>query len=280
MDMIENSLLCGMSRNLWFTLCLWYEGSGLARLLRGMGGALTRCYHGSYLGHFLGREGAISRSFKHSVVCNLLTVLFNLPGMLLHLLYTRFRRVFEGSIFARIGFSAVENTPIAVSWLMLLILVIPYDYWNNAYSFLGFGLLLAFAMAASMRKPRQRLDIVSIGPYGVMFAGFVILAVPLSAYAGLSKRFLLYHIACMLCVLVIVSTVERREQLMRIAAMATGGLVLISAYGVVQRIQGVEVNPSYVDLSLNEGMPGRVFSMFENPNAFGEVLVLPILVRH
>jgi len=43
---------------------------------------------------------------------------------------------------------------------------------------------------------------------------------------------------------------------------------------VVQRIQGVEVNASYVDLELNAGMPGRVQSFFDNPNTFAEVLIL------
>ena len=120
-----------------------------------------------------------------------------------------------------------------------------------------------------MRKPAHRLDVVSVGPYAMFFADMVTFAVPLSAYMGLSKRFLLYHISCMLCVLVIVSTVERREQYMRLAVMATGGLTLVSLYGIVQRIQGVEVNPSYVDMSLNQGFPGGGVSVFFNAFSFG-----------
>ncbi len=40
-----------------------------------------------------------------------------------------------------------------------------------------------------------------------------------------------------------------------------------------QRIQGVEVNEFYVDLTVNEGMP-TVESYFDNPNTFAEVLIL------
>jgi O-antigen ligase len=133
-----------------------------------------------------------------------------------------------------------------------------------------------FAVASAMRKKSRSLDVVSVGPYGVFFAGFILLSWPVSAYMQLSGRFLFYHFACMLCVLVIVSTVERAQQLRRLAGMATLGLIIVSVYAIVQRIQGVEVNPSYVDLTLNENIPGRVYSMFENPNAFGEILVLLI----
>jgi O-antigen ligase len=50
----------------------------------------------------------------------------------------------------------------------------------------------------------------------------------------------------------------------------------MSVVGIIQGILGVEVNASYVDLLVNEGMPGRVYAMFENPNAFAEVLALLI----
>lgn len=51
-------------------------------------------------------------------------------------------------------------------------------------------------------------------------------------------------------------------------------MLAASLYGVYQRIQGVEVNASYVDLKVNAGMPGRVYSFFDNPNTFAEVLIL------
>ncbi|MEI3580905.1 MAG: hypothetical protein V8Q30_13475 [Acutalibacteraceae bacterium] len=47
-----------------------------------------------------------------------------------------------------------------------------------------------------------------------------------------------------------------------------------SLYGVYQRIQGVEANEAYVDVTVNAGMPGRVESYFDNPNTFAEVLIL------
>jgi O-antigen ligase len=43
---------------------------------------------------------------------------------------------------------------------------------------------------------------------------------------------------------------------------------------VLQRVQGIEVNKSFVDLKINAGMPGRVYSFFDNPNTFAQVLIL------
>ncbi len=278
MEVMRGSIVARALLNIWLVLVVWYENSGIGYLFQELGGFCRRSLRGSFLVRCAARNGALARGYAESLSCRLLGAALNVPGLLLRTLYRRFRTVFRASAAARVCFAVVENTPIAASWLILAILIIPYEKWNNAYSLLGFALLLGFAMAAGMRKESRRLDVAAVGPYPVFFAGFVLLAWPLSYAPALSQRFVLYHLACMLCVVVIVSTVARRDQLLRLAGGATGGLILTSAYAVVQRIQGVEVNPSFVDLTLNKGMPGRVFSVFENPNAFGEVLVLLIPV--
>ena len=100
------------------------------------------------------------------------------------------------------------------------------------------------------------------------------LAVAFSYTPGQSLRFLFYHISAALCMLVTVSAVRSSEDLKRLAAGGGVCVLVSSLYAVYQRIQGVEVNESYVDLALNEGMPGRVESYFDNPNTFAEVLIL------
>lgn len=127
-----------------------------------------------------------------------------------------------------------------------------------------------------MRNRNLRLDFKSVGPYALCFAFAVCLAWPVSYSSALSLRFLFFHLTCMLCVVVTVSAVERTEQLLRLAGMASLAMAGTGLYAVYQRIQGVEVNYSYVDALLNEGMPGRVYAVFDNPNAFAQVLVLLI----
>jgi len=158
--------------------------------------------------------------------------------------------------------------------------IIPFSMWNNAYSMLGFAALLVLFHAGAMRRADFRLDLVSIGFYPVMLLGAMFLGVICSYAPSLSARFLLYHLSAALCVLVTVSAVRSTEDLKRLAAGGAFCVAVSGLYGVVQRIQGVEVNKSYVDLKLNAGMPGRVDSFFDNPNTFAEVLILllPLVV--
>ena len=85
---------------------------------------------------------------------------------------------FENSVAARIVFAVVEETPLAVAWLMLVIMVIPFKYWNNAYSFAGFLLCFLLAVASGMRKRNFRLDLAFLGPWIVAFGAMILMAWP------------------------------------------------------------------------------------------------------
>ncbi len=162
----------------------------------------------------------------------------------------------------------------AQSWLIMLLWIIPFAYWNNAYSLMGFSLLLVLFYAGSMRRADFQLDITTVGFYPVVLFGAVTLSVFSSYAPSLSLRFLFYHISAALCVVVTVSAVRHVEDLKRLAAGGGVCVLVSSLYGVYQRIQGVEVNRSNVDLKVNAGMPGRVDSFFDNANTFAEVLIL------
>lgn len=122
---------------------------------------------------------------------------------------------------------------------------------------MGFALLLMLFYAGAMPRRRFRVDVGLVGFYPTLLFGSMFLAVAFSYVPGQSLRFLFYHISAALCVLVTVSAVRNTEDLKRLAAGGGFCVLVSSLYGVYQRIQGVEVNESYVDLALNEGMPGR-----------------------
>lgn len=276
MEVLQSSAVGSLALALWSVLRGFYEYSALAWLFRRAGDTWKRAWHGSLLMEFITRDGVLSKSWKNSNSCRLLGLILNLPAALLHWIYLRFQPVFDGSIAAQLAFGAGEQTSAAIGWLFLGLLVIPYEHWNNLYSLIGFFLMLLLLLAGAMRRRSLRLDPVSVGPYAVCYAAAILLAFPLSAFPDLSFRFLFFHITGMLCVLVTVSAVEREDQLTRLLSFACLGLSAVSVIALVQRIQGVEVNPSFVDLTVNEGMPGRVFAVFENPNAFAEVLCMLI----
>lgn len=260
---------------LWLYLLGAYEDSCLRRCLERVEAWCGRQVEGSAVLGFLCREGAVARAWPDSLLCRFLTALVNLPARLLHLLYGALSRTFEDSFFARLAFRLGDETAIAQSWLIMLLWVIPFERWNNAYSLMGFALLLVLFHAGAMHRGEDfRLDLRAVGFYPLVLFGAMFLAVAFSFAPSLSLRFLLYHISAALCVLVTVSAVRSGEELKRLAAGSSVCVLVSSLYGVYQRIQGVEVNASYVDLKVNAGMPGRVYSFFDNPNTFAEVLIL------
>lgn len=259
---------------IWLVVCTLYEESALHRVLKAMGRWCNRQIDESAILRVLCREGVVARSWGTSLLCKILTFLVNLPALLLHKLYRKFRRAFDESIFAGFFFEVGAETPIAESWLIMVLWVIPFSHWNNAYNMAAFALLLLLFYLRGMHEEKARLDVKSAGFYPVLLFGAICLAVPQSAYPSESMRFLMYHAVCLLCVLVTISAVRYAEDLKRLTASAAFAVTVMSLYGVYQRIRGVRVNKSYVDTTVNEGMPGRVQSIFDNPNTFAEVLIL------
>lgn len=259
---------------IWMTICALYDESALHRMLKAAGKWCNRQIDESSILRVLCREGVVARSWDGSLLCKILTFVVNIPAILLHKLYRVFQRAFDGSIFAGLFFEMGAETSIAESWLIMGLWVIPFTYWNNAYNLAAFVLLLALFYIRGMHEERARLDIRSAGFYPILLFGAICLAVVQSAYPALSLRFLMYHFVCLLCLLITISAVRHTEDLKRLLASASFVVLVSSLYAVYQRIRGVKVNKSYVDTKVNEGMPGRVESFFDNPNTYAEVLIL------
>ena len=262
-----------LTYQVWVWLCDVYSTSTLRRFLAAAGRWCNGQIETSRILRPLCREGVVARAWKDSLLCRIISFLVNLPGTLLHAWYKAWNLTFEDSFFARLAFDMGDHTSTAQFWCVAALWCIPYERWNNAYSFMTGILLLLLFYVGSMRTGR-RLDVERIGFYPAVMLLSVVLAVVFSYAPGLSTRFLVYHVSAALLVVITVSAVENAEDLKRLCAGAAVCVAGTGAYGIVQRIQGVKVNPSYVDLKVNAGMPGRVYSIFDNPNTFAQVLLL------
>ena len=270
MTLLRESLLY----SLYLALEGAYERSAARRILHAFGAWCAGQAAQSRVLTALAREGKLSAAWESSQMRRVLTAIFTFPGRTLNRWYEAWRATFEDSVFARIAFELGEGTAIAESWLIMLLWIIPYDYWDNAWSLIVFAFLLVLFHAGAMRRRTFQLDVADIGFYPMVFLFLMILSAPLSYRPELSWRFLGYHMAAALCVLVTVSAARNVADLKRLCAGATFCAGVSSVYGVIQRIRGVKVNIAYVDAKLNPDMPGRVQSYFDNPNTFGEFLVM------
>lgn len=279
MHLAQGSVVCQFFILLWGALYGIYEHSLLARGFRAAAAWWKRWWHGSALVRFFfEKEGILPRAWRSSAVCRAVNIVINLPAALLHWLYRTLRPAWDASFFATLAFGMGEQVPAATGWLMLGIMIIPYGQWSNTYSLIGFVLLTLLTIAGGMRRRSLRLDAGPVGPYIACFFAAVCLSWPLSMYPALSARYLLYHITCALCVLVVVATVEHEDQLIRLSGFGCIGMGIAAVEGILQRLGGLEIDRSYVDMSLNSDLPSRIFSAYDNPNAFAEVLVLLIPV--
>lgn len=162
--------------HLWAVLCTVYYDSAVHRCLVRMGAWCNRQIDESRVLRVLCREGIAARAWEESILCRLLTGLINLPAWLLHKLYLALRATFDDSVFSRLAFEMGHETAVAQSWLIMLLWVIPFSHWNNAYSMLGFAALLVLFYAGAMSRRDFRLDVKHIGFYPVVLFGAMFLA--------------------------------------------------------------------------------------------------------
>ena len=255
----------GVSRE--YKQSLFY--TGLARFFTGLG---CRCQD-SVIVSACCREGVLARDWRDSVTCRVLSFLLSLPGLLLHRLYLACKAKCDESVLLGLVFEAGDGAALLESWAILGLWIIPFDYWDNGYHLLGYLAVLAFLYLRMMRSG-QPLRLDRTGLFPAVLALAAVLAIPLSHYPELSVRYLRYHLICMLCVLATVSAPRNAGDLKRLAAAGSVVILVSAAWGVVQRLQGVEIVASYVDKTLNAGLPGRVQSYFDNPNTYAQVLVM------
>lgn len=274
MQLIENSaILSALCRFLYAFTASW-DGSAVGSAWNGFSRSVGSVFRSSRSASRVLKAGRVVRDWPDSMVCRILSSAANLIPVSLHRLYTRFGKSIEGSRILRAAFYCGEQSVALLSWLLLALLVIPQDYWDNLYSFLGLSAILLLFWLGGMRHRYQRLDLRRVGPYPVMFAAVVFIFFVFSASISLSLRHLVFHITCMLAVLLCVSSVRTGKELMRLAAFSAIGLLAAAVYGFYQKAMGIEVDKLLVDLSANIDTPGRVFSFFENPNSYAFVIVM------
>lgn len=137
--------------HLWAVLCTVYYDSAVHRCLVRMGAWCNRQIDESRVLRVLCREGVAARAWEESILCRAadgphqpacLAAPQAVPCLAGYVLRTAFSPVWP--------FEMGHETAVAQSWLIMLLWVIPFSHWNNAYSMLGFAALLVLFYAGAM----------------------------------------------------------------------------------------------------------------------------------
>jgi putative inorganic carbon (HCO3(-)) transporter len=276
----ENSIFVRFFLALWAVLRDGWAGSVLSQIFTRIGLALQNTVEGSSFFQFLWRDGVLVRGWPCSLACEGFTAVINLPVALVQWIYGKGKKIFDGSFAFRFGTTLGGSSYIFVGLSMLSMLIVPHDSWNNSYMLLCmYGVTLLFLAGCAARR-RWRLELDTLGPYFTLFAGFIVYGLIASLSTSLSIRFFIFYVIAFLITLYTVSAVHRVEELQLVAVIAAAGLTVAALYGCYQGVVGVPVVANQQDILLNKNMPGRVYSFFDNPNNFAEVLVMlmPLLL--
>lgn len=175
--------------------------------------------------------------------------------------------------------------------ILLFILLSPTDVWDMEYGHFDFYyivfpvlvLLLTLVCAADfMEKRRGLLAWLRENPWLAAFAASLLVAVLASTNPLLSLSYLPYYLCGIVMAGILYLGGLTYEKIRRVFGFVAFGLLLTAVFAVIQRIQGVAVNASFTNLTVNQNMPGRVDSVFGNPNIYGFSLasLLPIVAAY
>lgn len=152
-----------------------------------------------------------------------------------------------------------------------LVFLIYSDWWNNLYAAAAAIVLTSILIYIKRGK--------EIAPSKMdFFMVLFLVSIALGIFAAQSKtdavRIALIAISALLFHFCTVTTLDTDKKLSNFTKILCTAIFITAIVAICQRIAGVEVDPEYVDLANNEGMPGRVFATMENPNNYAELLIL------
>ncbi|MEG2988081.1 MAG: O-antigen ligase family protein [Oscillospiraceae bacterium] len=272
----ENSVILQFCLLLWnATRAVWHE-SALGGWFHRQRLALWRAGRNSAVCRVAVRDGALTRGWPESFVCRFGTAFINIPCAFAKWIYKKC----EGVLSSSVAFRAVSATGHG-AWLLmglfaLVMLAAPHAKWDNTYALFFVIAIGGLFVVGTANRQKLRLELDTLGPYMTLYMAFICIGLVASLSVRLSIKYFIFHITSFLIVLLLVSAVQTYRQLHMTVSLAAVGITVASIYGCIQGIQGVAVVASQQDIALNKDMPGRVYSFFDNPNNFAEILVMLI----
>ena len=244
------------------------------RILKKIADWFRKCFKESRFIAIIKKDSRVDEIWDKSKTYKFLFQVIQLPAEIVRKLYIKRYQVFENSKMFKLIMLAADNLHIITALALFITLIIPHSFWYNIFgTLMAVGLLFLLYVRNATKKDKA-FNLKYIGFYLAVFMLCILLAQIFSLFPALSLRFLVFHITCLIFAFVLVNSIENDDQLVTVIEIIFMGVTVIGLYAIYQAIKGVPVNPSQTDLAANPGMPGRVYSTMENPNNFGQVLMM------
>lgn len=215
---------------------------------------------------------------ENSLLYRWMDRLINFFPWLLKKLYKRFEAVFENSYLFRLIMFFAKHLSVLIALFMMVVFVVPHStsfiQWNNKYTVYAVILFFILFMLKAMKEEDTRFQVKAINVFFYIFIIMVIYGLVTSFNFSLSLRFLAFHFTCYMLVMMMVSSIKTKDELSTFIELVLVGATLCGLYGLYQAVKGVPVDVSQIDTTLYSGTPGRIYSSFENPNNFAQVMIM------
>lgn len=258
------------------TLFMQYDASVTYQTILRAVNALKAKFLKSGIYHLFTSTPMLEAKQQTSLFYALLSAPWQKGIALLKKLSDGFDRINEGSI--NHALAAIAKKVFKFEYLcglfLAVMLLVPHDFWNNLYAFLG---AIALSALYILRLARERSigRAVSALPLSLFtFALAIVISVIISPVRSDGVRVALFFVSSVLLMLIFAGGMPHKKAMFGFLHILLAALGVLCIFAIIQRFIGVEVNPEFTDVASNEGMPGRVYATMSNPNNFAEIVVL------
>lgn len=234
---------------------------------RAKGGLLSRFFFG---------ESKLEAVWRGSVCARIIDGAFSLIPRF----FGALARAAGGSVIVRPVCRAIRGSfllsfEFLFTAFTVLTFVIPHDNWNNIYAAAGAIVFLIYYYIKCASGSMKYLKITSFGPGIALFLFACVLGVAFSTDRSDSLRILIFYLTAFIDAYLIAAVFVTEKKLRALLFGLYIAVMVISAYAIIQRLFDlVDVSASFTDLTLNDGVPGRVYSTMDNPNNLSAFLQL------
>ena len=172
-------------------------------------------------------------------------------------------KVFENSIFAK-----------PMIWLSITVFAVPF-----VSTMMSLLLLICTALSLFLKvaiNKNFKLKYFKTNAWVLMFALVIGICAVTSISLEESRNIALLMIAFVLSYFVVINTIENKKQFKFILYIFSIAAVITAFYGLYQYMFGDLYSQAWLDKEMFEDIKMRVYSTFENPNVYGEYLILAI----